>query len=143
MNRTSTRDRGNTGSVLILALGYLLVVSLFATAFLTGIHHSLDEASRMERRQICMDAAEGGLNQAVACLRLAPGYAGEQETPLGRACFTVTVTPAEGERTYSVVSRGEIIDTGRVMATARIKALVQFRPDGTVARLAWLEVAFR
>ena len=97
----------------------------------------------MERRQLCMDAAEGGLNQAVASLRADPSYTGDQETPLGRAFFTVEVTPAEGERAYTVVSRGEAIDLGHVIATARIEALVRFQPDGSVARLAWQEVTWR
>jgi Tfp pilus assembly protein PilX len=143
MIRTSMRQKGNTGSVLILAVGYLMVVTLFATAFMTGIHRSLTQASRMERRQVCMDAAEGGLNQAVALLRTDPGYRGEHETPLGRGCFTVEVTPAAGERTYSVVSRGEIIDAGQVVASAQITALVRFRKDGSVERLTWMEVATR
>lgn len=133
--------RRNEGAALMLTLGYLAAITLFATAFLTSLHRTMDRSNKGYRSQQCMAIAEGGLDKAVAELRRkADAYTGEQDTPLGNGAFSVEVSKVEGLGGYRIVSSGELRHGGVVLARARIEAEARLAPGSGPVEVQWQEV---
>jgi len=135
------RLRRVQGSALILAIGYLTVITIFATAFLTLLHHTMSAMKEDQRRQVVANVAEGGLDKAIATLRAQPDtYRGEQNVPLGEGLFSVRVEAAEAPRTYRIVSEARLVDVAARGTHARVEAHLVLTPQGTVRELRWVEV---
>lgn len=129
------------GSALILAIGYLAVVTILASTFLTMLNRSVTYATQTEHEQACLNIAEGGLDKALAVLRVQPrSYRGEANTPLGEGRFSVTVEPGAGAGAYRVTSTAEVVGGGHVLAQARVAAEIELTGSGAVRTLRWSEV---
>ncbi len=135
------RSRATKGGALILAVGYLTVITLFATAFLTLLQRTMSSMKEGQRRQVVVNVAEGGLDKAVATLRAQPDtYRGEQDVPLGEGLFSVRVEAVEAPRTYHIVSEARLASVAARGAHARVEAQLVLTPQGTVEQLRWTEV---
>ena len=144
MNRLMSQVKANEGTALLLTVGYLAAITIFASTFLGFLNRTASNRNSVERQQICLDIAEGGVDKALAELRNNPNdYRGEKNTSLGAGRFSVEVRRAEKERAYSIVSTGELADGAFVISRTRIIAEVTLSPNGTVRELHWSEVKKR
>jgi len=128
----------------MVTVGYLAAMTIFASTFLGFLNRTVSNRNSIEREQICLNIAEGGVDKALAELRANPiGYRGEKNTSLGAGRFSVEVKPVGKERTYSIISTGELEDSKLVVPRTRIVAEVTLSPTGTVQELRWSEVKKR
>ncbi len=127
----------NEGAALMLTLGYLAVITLFASAFLVSLHRTMDGSTRNTVQQQSMAIAEGGLEKALAELRHSAGaYRGELSTPLGEGTFSVEVTAVAQSNAYRIVSTGTLPQGVQTCITAK----AQLSAQGTVAATRWIGV---
>lgn len=135
----NSRDR-RKGLAMLLVLGYLAVLMTGSAAFFTLLNVTLSQAHAREEARYCRNLAEAGIEKAIAALRRHPAeYRGERDVPLGKGRFSVEVTPMEGPRTYRVISKGSLRDSGFVRRQACVVAKVSLAADGRVASLHWSE----
>lgn len=135
------RGANDEGMALYLVIGFLAALMIASGAFFTLLHRTMDHARAVDRHQVCIHIAEGGLDKALAELRARPGsYHGEEETALGQGLFTVEVEPPQPSGTYRVASTGFLRDGPVVLARARVAATIAVAADGAVAVLEWKEV---
>jgi len=128
-----------SGSALVVTVVYLAVMTLFASAFIGYLNRTISSAGRAERKLMCIAIAEGGIDKAVAELRVRPNeYRGETNTPLGRGRFSVEVEPGAGE--YKITATAEIVDGAVVMARSRVVVDAVLTSSGSVRTLRWSEV---
>ena len=127
--------RGDTGLAAILVIGYLAVVSLLAATFLTALNRNITRATKSERHQICVNIAEGGVEQAIASIR--GGVDAGQTGALGDGQFAVTVQEVAGA--LEITSTATLTDSPNVRA--RVTALVAREAAGGVRVLQWKEIA--
>jgi len=140
----SSQVREKGGSALLITVGYLAAMTIFASTFLAFLNRTASNRHQAELKQICLNIAEGGVDKALAELRVrGSDYRGETNTSLGKGRFTVEVKPAAGAGAYAIVSTGEIPDGKRVVSSVRIVAEVTLSSDGTVRELRWSEVKQR
>ncbi|MBN2312228.1 MAG: hypothetical protein JXR94_24830, partial [Candidatus Hydrogenedentes bacterium] len=133
------RSNARRGSAMILALGYLAAISIFAAAFLTLIHRTMSNMARTQRTRAAVTIAEGGIDKAVAQLRAhGADYRGERGTPLGDGRFTVVAKPA-GPAAYRIASEGWLTATHGPGARARVAAELQLDAAGRVRAFRWVE----
>ena len=141
MNRFMSRAQANEGTALLITVGYLAAMTIFASTFLGFLNRTASNRNSIERRQICLNIAEGGVDKALAELRTNPnGYRGEKNTSLGAGRFSVEVKRGGEARAHSIVSTGELEDGKLVVSRARIVAEVTLSSTGTVRELHWSEV---
>lgn len=137
---TAMRRPGDAGMALFLVIGFLAVLMIGSAAFFSLMNHTMSRAHTGERRQVCLNLAEGGVDKALAELCARPdSYTGEKETPLGEGAFTVEVRPGEGPGAYHVVSTGFLRAGKYTLAEARVAADVVLA-GGRVQALRWTEV---
>ncbi len=136
--------RAKDGSALLITVGYLAAMTIFASAFLAYLHRTASNRHDAELKQLCLNIAEGGVDKALAELRAqGSAYRGEKDTLLGKGKFTVQVKPAGGAEAYAIVSTGEIRDGDFLVSSVRIRAEVTLSSDRTVQQLRWSEVKQR
>ena len=139
MNRLMSRVQARDGSALLLTVGYLAAMTIFASTFLGFLNRTVSNRNWAERQQICLNIAEGGVDKALAELRTSPNeYRGEKDIALGAGRFSVEVKRGDGA--YLIVSTGELTDGEFVVSRARIVAEVTLSSAGTVRELRWSEV---
>lgn len=143
--RNSTRAcgqwRGDAGTALFLVVGFLVALMISSGAFFKLMHNTMSHTHDGERRQVCLNLAEGGLDKALAELGARPDeYRGEQDTPLGPGMFSTEVRPGERQRTYHIVSTGFLRGGSLVLGKARVAADVALGPRGAVLEMRWTEV---
>lgn len=144
MSRAAFQVQDRGGSALLITVGYLAAMTIFASTFLGFLNRTVSNRHWAERRQICFNIAEGGVDKALAELRTNPNdYRGEKDTPLGVGRFSVAVEPADEAGTYHVVSTGELVDGKPVVSSARVIAEVTLASTGGVRELRWSEVRQR
>lgn len=138
MSTARKQDTRERGAALILALGYLTVITFLAAGFLGMVRYAMDASAERQRAARAMALAEAGLDKAVAELRVSPDYEGEQDTPLGSGRFSVRVERAGGQGSYRVVAEGLTEPAFAKSAHARIEAAVGLS-GRRVQRLVWRE----
>lgn len=131
---------GERGFALVIALAYLLFLSLFAAAFLRTVRLNLADAFNDEARIEAASLARAGVEKAIAELRRAPDYRGEEDTALGDGRFTVRVEPLAEAGSFRVTVRGYGEAPQRRYAHAELIVDLVFHPDGTIAALHRREV---
>ncbi|MBX7255188.1 MAG: hypothetical protein K1Y02_02410 [Candidatus Hydrogenedentes bacterium] len=131
---TPRREHGNEGIALIFVLGYLAVVTLLAATFLTTLNRNISRATASQAHQVCVNIAEGGVEQAIAALR--EGGAADQVGTLGQGHFTATVRGVNGA--FEIVSTATLTDSPDVRT--RIVASVSREASGGVRVVSWNEV---
>lgn len=137
MNTRRGRPVRSRGSVLFLAVGLVAVMSIGSAALWGYLQSTLREARQAEIMAVSQHLAEAGLEKAVASLRNAPAtYRGEENTPLGRGRFSVSVEQVRAGH-YVVLSTGEMTDDGPVMARRALRAEVVLSPLGNVRDYHW------
>jgi len=134
-NRMTSRARGDEGMAVILVLGYLAVVSLLAATFIAALNRNISRVTKAQDHQVCVNVAEGGIEQVIAAIR--GGTVSEQAGELGNGQFTATVREADGA--IEIVCTATLKDVPA--AHARVTALVERTPSGGVRVLQWKEVA--
>ena len=135
------QQRRDEGTAMIIVVGFLAVLMIGSATFFSLLHRTMSHAHGTERRQVCLNLAEGGLDKALADLRARHGvYAGEQETALGEGMFSVEVRHGSAQGVYHVTSTGFLRDGVVVLARARVAADVLLAPDGVILGLRWTEV---
>jgi hypothetical protein len=138
------KSRAKDGSALLITVGYLAAMTIFASTFLTYLNRTASNRHQAELKQLCLNIAEGGVDKALAELRVRESdYRGETNTSLGKGRFTVQVKPTGRAGAYVITSTGEIGDGDFVLASVRIIAEVTLSWDGTVRELRWSEVKQR
>ena len=127
-------DQGeNRGSALVVVVGYTLALSLFAGVFWSQVHQRLAAEQRLDRRQAALNAAEAGIDRALAVLRTGDGsYAGGEET-IGAAAYRSEVT-ALGGGLYRVASEGWAPLDSLVAQRIRVTAVVRPRGPGGIVQ---------
>ena len=128
------------GFALVIALAYLLFLSMFATAFLRAVRMNMTDAFNDEARIEATNLARAGIEKAVAELLQNSEYRGEENTPLGDGSFTIEVEALETPSRYRVVSQGRGEAPLRRYAHARIIVELALNPDGTLAALHQREI---
>ncbi|MFO7973998.1 MAG: pilus assembly PilX N-terminal domain-containing protein [Candidatus Hydrogenedentota bacterium] len=134
------QKREQQGFALVIALVYLLFLSMFATAFLRMVRMNMADAFNEEARIEATNMAQAGIEKAVAELRRDPSYRGEKDTPLEGGSFTVRVEPSAEAGRYRLVARGRGEAPQRRYAHAEITVELALYPDGTIASLHRREV---
>jgi len=128
-----------SGSVLVVTVVYLAAMTLFASTFIGYLNRTISNAGRAERKLVCTAIAEGGIDKAMAELRVRPNeYRGETNTPLGEGRFSVEVEPGAGE--YKITATAEMVNGAVVMARSRVVADAVLTSAGSVRTLRWSEV---
>jgi len=141
MKLTAIHVRARSGSALMVTVGYLAALTIFASAFLGYLNRTMSSANQNERRLICVSIAEGGLDKALAELRVRPDeYRGETNTPLGQGRFSVKVTPEKRAGEYRITATAELVDDAMVVARTRVVADAVLSPSGRLRALSWSEV---
>lgn len=137
------RRNRRAGYAMILVLGYVSAVTLFAAVFLEALHLGMNEARKADRHRVCVHLADAGVDKAIASLRSQDAaYTGEQAAELGDGRFDVSVTPGESPGTFAIVSRGYLpdIDPARPVR-AEVVVEVEVVVDAAGARVvAWEEL---
>ena len=95
------------GAALLLAIGYLAILSTFAGAYLAGVHRTVDGFHRAERIQTARALAEAGVDRAIVMLKSDPAYAGEEDLVLGEGTVTIVVSTSDSGTT--ITSTGVLI----------------------------------
>ena len=130
-----------SGSALVVTVVYLAVMTLFASTFLGYLNRTISNSGRAERKLVCIAIAEGGVDKALAELRVrANEYRGESNTTLGKGRFSVEVEPGPGAGEYTITSTASMLDGSEVMEQARIVAETVLTSSGLVHTLRWSEV---
>ncbi len=141
MISTKAQRQRNEGVALLMALGYLAAITLFASTFIVSLHRTMDQRNRSYWNQQCMGIAEGGLEKALAELRRSSGaYAGEEDTPLGAGTFSVAVRKDVRHGQYRIVSTGQLRHGARTFARVCIEAEAGLAADGSLREMRWVEV---
>lgn len=130
------RIRDNRGGALMLAVGYLAVMTLAASGFLAMLHVRLSVARELERMQQCRHLAEAGFEAALAAVAEDPDYAGEQHVPLGIGRYSVMITP-HADHQLLIQAIGEIAYDGVVIEQRSLDVLVTLDPAGRVQAIEW------
>jgi len=130
------------GFALLMALGYLAVLSMAASVFLVYLNRAVTQGRNTELKTVALHLADAGVDKALAALQTAPeAYAGEAQTPLGEGRFSVEIERNGAPGQCSIISTGEVTDGDRVLSRARVVAEARLDPDGAVRSLDWTEVA--
>ena len=141
MKHTTPNGRASKGSALLVTVGYLAAMTIFASTFLSFLNRTVSNQHRTELRQMCLNIAEAGVDKALAELRIhRSDYRGERDTPLGKGRFSVEVKPGNQRGEYSIVSTARVVHRKVALSRARINADVVFSSDGAVRELRWSEV---
>ena len=140
MSGKTHRSRRERGFALVIALAYLLILSLFAVAFLRLVRLNMADAFNEEARIEAINLAQAGIEKAVAELRRDSTYRGETNTWLGDGFFRVAVEFLEERGNYRVVSTGRGEAPQRRFAHASLTFELVLAPDGTIESLYRLEV---
>ncbi|GMU94113.1 MAG: hypothetical protein AMXMBFR4_31710 [Candidatus Hydrogenedentota bacterium] len=130
------------GTALLVAVMYLLVVTMLATGLLTLLNHSIDYFQDVNREVERRYIAEAGVEKALVELRTnGSAYAGENGTPLGDGAFSVEVRQSARVNGYEIVSSASLDDVG----TGHTQILVDAVPESTGAFrvVRWVEVKKR
>lgn len=128
------------GFALVIVLAYLLLLSLFATAFLRTVRMNMADAFNGEAQIEAANLAQAGVEKALAELRRDPAYRGESDTSLGDGRFTVRVEPLAEAGRYRVTAQGHGEAPQRRFAHAELTVDLALNPDGTIAGLHRREV---
>ncbi len=139
ITRTKNTSR-QQGFALVIALVYLLFLSMFSTAFLRAVRMNMTDAFNDEARIEATNLARAGIEKAVAELRENREYRGEEHTPLGGGSFTIEAKALDEPGRYRVVSQGRGEAPLRRYAHARIIVELALNPDGTLAALHQREI---
>lgn len=99
--------RSDSGTALMLALGYVIVITMFVSAFVAALNRGIERRAKERYIQASSSLAEAGVDKAIAALRQG-GYAGEEKTPLGAGWFSVTVTPGLERGAYRIDALGAL-----------------------------------
>lgn len=135
--------RNDSGTALVLVLGYLAVVTTLGAAFYVSVHRAVDASLARERHAVCLSLAEGGVEKAIAGLLQNPEPdAGEDESPLGDGFYSVTVERVSLPGRYVIVGTGRLGDDTVTLARAQVRAEVELSA-GRVASLRWREERVR
>jgi len=145
MSRKEQR-RSDEGTALVLAIGYVGIVTLLASALLVQFHRTRDALVRAGADQQCFNLAESGIDKAVAELRAAPdgGYRGEQDIPFGKGRFSVAVEPGERPRSFRIRATGAIGGYEDMPPYTKTSyALLELSPNGNVTAFRYSEARLR
>lgn len=130
-----------SGSALVVTVVYLAVMTLFASTFIGYLNRTISSAGRAERKLVCIAIAEGGVDKALAELRVSRNeYRGEANTPLGKGWFSVEVEPGAGAGEYTITSTAWMLNGTAVIERARVVAETALTSSGSVRTLRWSEV---
>lgn len=133
------RRNADGGSALFLCVGYLAVMMLISTVFLTGVHRELALHRMIEWTATSHALAEAGIHKAVAIHETNAQYHGETNTPLGQGRFTVRIEPGEADGTLLLYSTGEYLSGNDVLAATTVEATARITAD-RVTFTRWKEV---
>lgn len=126
------------GSVLIVAIVFVAILSIGTSAALRHLHMTMAEIKRQENVEAAPALAEAGLEKAFAMLRAHPGaYAGESDTPLGDGRFSVAVTRGPRAGVYAVRSEGIVADGVGRGEKQVIVAEMEIQPGGGLRTGPW------
>jgi len=130
------KSRDRRGFVVLIALGAISVVSIFAFIAVGNIastHAGLRNSANWQR---AMTIADAGVESAIAALRKDPSFVGEREIAFDGGTFTTEVTkpePAEGVR---IIRSWSLFRSGR-QRTYRKEFLVAVRLLESGAEKLW------
>jgi hypothetical protein len=134
--------KAQRGAALILALGYLMALTLFASVFYTAVHQTAGAERDAEKQQAAFNLAEAGIDWAIVQLRADETYRGESAHTLGEGEFRVIVEPSgEDGRAFLITSTGYVMDGAIPIGEARRRVRVVFGPGRSVQ--AYLPVGLR
>jgi hypothetical protein len=136
--RPGSKRHPDSGAALMMAVLLVAILTIGSSALWRHLHMTLGEGQRVEMAEAARALAEGGLDQAVARLRVQPdAYRGEQNTPLGEGRFSVTVEPLGFPGAYRLISHGELLGGKHVLTRQTLIAELALSPAGEVRRFQW------
>ena len=124
MNKMAER-RPDQGVTLLIALVYLSLIGIMASAMLTSVHRWLDQESLHANRVQAQAIAEAGLATALHEISKQSdrSYRGERATAFGGGRFQVIVRRTSSEE-LTLVATGEILHQGIPIARRSIDVRV-------------------
>jgi len=125
------RHANNRGSALLAALVVLAIVGIGVSVVWSRLHITLGQVQQKAESRQAIYLAEGGLEKAVAKLRVQREYAGENGTALGAGRFSVQVSPL-GEGRFRLLSTGELTSGATRMARRALEAELTLDASGAV-----------
>ena len=136
--RVTSKRHSSRGAALMMAVLLVAILTIGSSALWRHLHMTLGEGQRVEMAEAARALAEGGLDQAVARLRVQPdAYRGEQNTPMGEGRFSVTVEPLGSSGAYRLISHGELLGGKHVLTRQTLIAELALSPAGEVRRFQW------
>ncbi len=140
MNKSQKKLRTNSGTALLIAIGYVAILSIISSTFVVYLNRSISRTSVQERTVLARNLAEAGIDKALAELKSGnAAYTGETNTPLGQGTFSVSVTRGALQGEYIIESTGSILGGPITVATSRVKVRAVISPSGGIRKLAWQE----
>ncbi len=128
----------NSGSALIIAITFLLIVSAVAAGALALTDRRWSEERQWERQVVARHLAEAGIDSAIARFHSAGRFdIGDAATALGEGRFRVTAQPLPASH-YRLVAIGECQPDDIVTARATIEAEIAVSAK-TVSIVRWEE----
>jgi len=138
MTRQSRQKSSQRGTALMLALVLVIILGAGAAAAWKHMHVTMSNGQQVRFKETALQLAEGGLEKAIATLRVNPAYAGESRTALGEGFYTVEVSTT-GDGRYHIASQGMLEDEGLVRARCGVEAELRLSGAGEVVALDWFE----
>ncbi len=129
--------RDERGGALMLAVGYLAVMTLAASGFLAMLHHRMGVVRLHERAQVTRHLAEAGVEAALDSIAKSHAVHGTELTELGAGRFHVTATPSAKPGTFTLVSTGELVYDSVVMERTELVVEIAVDPQGRITALTW------
>ncbi len=126
--RRSGPKRSEGGYVLLLALVFLGIFFMTATAYLSSVTSSARSARFDIANAQALAIAEAGMDEAAYQLNQNPSYSGETNTILGNGIFTITVSTIDSN-TKHITATGYVPSSSSPLATKTIKATIGLNSD--------------
>jgi type II secretory pathway component PulK len=137
-DRFRSRNSAKDGSAILIAVLYLSIVTLFASALLRHYHITMASAQSAQNHEVCAHVAEAGLEKAIAILHNQRDYRGERGTTLGGGAFTVSVVSGGNAGSFRLVSAAKLTRNESIVET--IAADIEFDRNRVVRVTRWSRV---
>ncbi|MFP6583089.1 MAG: hypothetical protein VCD00_11120 [Candidatus Hydrogenedentota bacterium] len=123
-----------SGYALMVVLGYMMVLSIFATVFLKNVLSAM-HTQQLNTQQVKTRAlAESAIHHAATRLASDGDYVGESDFVLGDGAFTVSVLRDEEPDLWVVTAVASLRDEQYQSHHAHLRATLQITASGWVIR---------
>lgn len=132
MNESPCAIRKDGGSAIIVALSFLSVLAIMASAFVANLVSSSKFQASLEAGTKSFYIAEAGMNHAIWKLdKLGNSYHGESNVEFADGRFDITIKDDQSNTKNKVIlSRARLDDYPDNKGTSKIRAVVSLKSTG-------------